>query len=90
MWIGLGFGERLSDLAGIDRVRIVDWSDHDGLLRGRSAGGERALATRAVTLVSITPRFPAMPVRVNELEDGLIADDHCDAGQRVGRDFLMD
>lgn len=33
--IGLGFGGWLRDLAGIDRVCGVDWSDHDGLLRGR-------------------------------------------------------
>lgn len=35
MWVWLGLGGRLRDLAGVDRVRGVDWSDHGGLLRGR-------------------------------------------------------
>ena len=39
MWVRLGFGRRLRDLAGVDRVRAVDWSDHSGLLRGRIGRG---------------------------------------------------
>jgi len=33
----IGFGLRgcLRELGSVDRVRVVDWSDHVGLLRGR-------------------------------------------------------
>ena len=43
MRIGLGLCRGLRDLAGLNRMRAVDWSDHGGLLRNRSAGNERTL-----------------------------------------------
>jgi len=36
--IGLGFGGRMRGLVDVDRVRVVDWGDHGGLLKGRIGG----------------------------------------------------
>lgn len=57
MRIGPGLSLRLRDLAGIDRVRAVDWSDHGGLLGGRIgnlASNFSFAADKGYTLVSLT------------------------------------